>query len=568
MATNLNTIKNWFKTGLKPTQAQFWAWMDSYWHKDQTIPTNKIDGLENALNSKASNEQLAGKVDRGGYEGTAQDLADAIENIPEQVEELLSDAGNRTVKLVTDEDPYFLIQSDDNKFLTITTEFDPVLSLGFTANTEFWIKNTSPTPREVTFDTAIEFIGSPLIPTNGLAILKLIEVVDDVEYWSVNHLLANGTPSGSGASLQQVTDIGNETTNDIYSEGNIEGNKLIANQSLSVGDEGDSTYLKVFDDDFDGETKSFRFSSNKSAGNFQAYLNVFPADLLEISTYDGIENNEASISSIINPLSPGFSNGIRIRSRAGNIPTKGLIGDDFFDKQSDPNAFAQLGDLPFANIQTSSFTAVNLVAYSTNGTVTVTDPTPETNKGYIVLVVGGTTTIDGVGYTAGALVYRFYDGTVWSSVEYAKKSDLPITIIQNNIVTTDSTTPFLTRTIPIGKLNEIKKIKIDTQLITELDFPSAVIKLRNTIDDSEIEVFNYSLNSSLYAVIEKTIYINPDNSIVVNPEVHLDFQLNNGVGSNSIIPFLPNEAYELELYILAGAGDVIYNIGMSVIVYK
>jgi hypothetical protein len=75
-------------------------------------------------------------------------------------------------------------------------------------------------------------------------------------------------------------------------------------------------------------------------------------------------------------------------------------------------------------IQTSSFTAVNLVAYSTNGTVTVTDPTPETNKGYIVLVVGGTTTIDGVGYTAGALVYRFYDGTVWSSKDYGASSNV------------------------------------------------------------------------------------------------------------------------------------------------
>jgi hypothetical protein len=24
-------------TGKKPTQAQFWAWMDSFWHKDEVI---------------------------------------------------------------------------------------------------------------------------------------------------------------------------------------------------------------------------------------------------------------------------------------------------------------------------------------------------------------------------------------------------------------------------------------------------------------------------------------------------------------------------------------------------
>jgi hypothetical protein len=39
-------IKNWFKTGLKPTQDQFWDWIDSYWHKDEQIPIAKIDGVQ------------------------------------------------------------------------------------------------------------------------------------------------------------------------------------------------------------------------------------------------------------------------------------------------------------------------------------------------------------------------------------------------------------------------------------------------------------------------------------------------------------------------------------------
>lgn len=52
MATPLNTIKNWFKTGLKPTQTQFWAWMDSFWHKDETIPQNKIESLQQSFDAK------------------------------------------------------------------------------------------------------------------------------------------------------------------------------------------------------------------------------------------------------------------------------------------------------------------------------------------------------------------------------------------------------------------------------------------------------------------------------------------------------------------------------------
>lgn len=52
--TNLNTIKNWFKTGLKPTQAQFWNTWDSFWHKDDTINISDIEGLQDALDQKAT----------------------------------------------------------------------------------------------------------------------------------------------------------------------------------------------------------------------------------------------------------------------------------------------------------------------------------------------------------------------------------------------------------------------------------------------------------------------------------------------------------------------------------
>jgi len=70
-----------------------------------------------------------------------------------------------------------------------------------------------------------------------------------------------------------------------------------------------------------------------------------------------------------------------------------------------------------AIIISSSFTAVNSRYYTTYGgtPITVTDPTAETCKGYIVYVVSGTTTIGGVGYTAGDLVYRYYNGSSWIS---------------------------------------------------------------------------------------------------------------------------------------------------------
>ena len=64
--TAINTIKQWFKTGLKPTQDQFWNWMDSYWHKDELIPQDKIQDLSTALSGKADADQLENKADAAG----------------------------------------------------------------------------------------------------------------------------------------------------------------------------------------------------------------------------------------------------------------------------------------------------------------------------------------------------------------------------------------------------------------------------------------------------------------------------------------------------------------------
>ncbi|WP_312557095.1 hypothetical protein [Empedobacter brevis] len=51
--TEKSTLKNWFSSKLKPTQGQFWAWMDSYWHKGEKLPINTIDGLGEAVDGKA-----------------------------------------------------------------------------------------------------------------------------------------------------------------------------------------------------------------------------------------------------------------------------------------------------------------------------------------------------------------------------------------------------------------------------------------------------------------------------------------------------------------------------------
>ena len=58
MITPISTLKRRFANFLKPTQEHFWAWMDSYWHKDENIPMNKVEGLSTALEGTASAAQL------------------------------------------------------------------------------------------------------------------------------------------------------------------------------------------------------------------------------------------------------------------------------------------------------------------------------------------------------------------------------------------------------------------------------------------------------------------------------------------------------------------------------
>lgn len=55
---SLSQIYDWFMTGKKPTQAQFWATWDSFRHKDEIIPQSEITNLTSTLNAKAEKQQF------------------------------------------------------------------------------------------------------------------------------------------------------------------------------------------------------------------------------------------------------------------------------------------------------------------------------------------------------------------------------------------------------------------------------------------------------------------------------------------------------------------------------
>ena len=107
-----NTLKSWFQNGDYPNEDQFWSWMDSYWHKDEPIPIDIIEGLP-AL--------LAGKA-------TQQD----IDNLNLRIDELQASIGSGPTEVVYETDGVFLIS--DGKLLervVIIPSADSDIGIGY-----------------------------------------------------------------------------------------------------------------------------------------------------------------------------------------------------------------------------------------------------------------------------------------------------------------------------------------------------------------------------------------------------------------------------------------------------
>lgn len=53
-----NTLKQWFVKGARPTEGQFAAWLDSFFHKDDKVPATSVEGLQEAFDAKADRKAL------------------------------------------------------------------------------------------------------------------------------------------------------------------------------------------------------------------------------------------------------------------------------------------------------------------------------------------------------------------------------------------------------------------------------------------------------------------------------------------------------------------------------
>lgn len=77
---SLAEIYDWFMTGKKPTQAQFWASWGSFWNKNESIPQSAVSGLTSVLNAKVENDQF-------NAHKTANDAHQALFNLKQDLDD-------------------------------------------------------------------------------------------------------------------------------------------------------------------------------------------------------------------------------------------------------------------------------------------------------------------------------------------------------------------------------------------------------------------------------------------------------------------------------------------------
>jgi len=110
---SLTEIYNWFMTGKKPTQAQFWASWGSFWNKSETIPQSAISNLSTSLNAKTEKVQFdAHKADADAHQALfdlKEDKTSVLKKNKETYNSMLEDIVNIDNDLIVN----YYIKSDE-----------------------------------------------------------------------------------------------------------------------------------------------------------------------------------------------------------------------------------------------------------------------------------------------------------------------------------------------------------------------------------------------------------------------------------------------------------------------
>ncbi len=104
-------LKAWFKRGAYPTAEQFADWLDSYFHKEEKVPIDSVDGLSGRLNAKydkTEGEELERKHNALFDDFSQHEAANAqdFEGVREDIAELV--AADEALNAKLESNPYIV----------------------------------------------------------------------------------------------------------------------------------------------------------------------------------------------------------------------------------------------------------------------------------------------------------------------------------------------------------------------------------------------------------------------------------------------------------------------------
>jgi hypothetical protein len=97
-------LKAWFRRGMKPLESQFATWIDSFWHKEDSIPMTSIDGLGEALNARTISIDAA--LDDASENPVQNKIVAAALANKENIGKVDVDAANHLLKVKDGNDTY------------------------------------------------------------------------------------------------------------------------------------------------------------------------------------------------------------------------------------------------------------------------------------------------------------------------------------------------------------------------------------------------------------------------------------------------------------------------------
>jgi uncharacterized protein YlzI (FlbEa/FlbD family) len=254
MTTIKDTLKQWFKNGKKPDEQQFWAWLDSYWHKEDKIPIEVIEDINTILANKADTQlvnnlltKIEGKADKSLVDALrvyvygliddsltqASDKTYSINKINEITRGYITDAVTdvsyeaKTGKLIIE------YENEDNKEINLPKD-------NFLSDVNYDSKT-----KEIIFTmsngTTFKVNVAELVDTYEAAPNKGLELINSNQFaikekGVTENMLSDEVQEKlkKNNSLQEVTDKGNTTDKDLITNDAVLGRDS-KNDNLKFG---------------------------------------------------------------------------------------------------------------------------------------------------------------------------------------------------------------------------------------------------------------------------------------------------------------------------------------------